>query len=69
MIVCYLPRLFYLSKLCGYQCLGGKKNDKLEDRQGIVMAINALLISHVCTILATVVITIFVGVTVSSEKI
>ena len=68
MCVCYLPRMYYFCKLCGYQCLGGKANDTHEDRVGLVWAINALLVSHACTIVATVGITIFVGVTVTTAK-
>lgn len=69
MCVCYLPRLYYFCKLCGYQCMGGKTNDTYEDRDGLVWGINALLMSHICTIVSTVAITIFVGVTVTKEKI
>jgi hypothetical protein len=49
--------------------MGGKTNDTYEDRDGLVWGINALLMSHICTIVSTVAITIFVGVTVTKEKI
>jgi len=45
MLVGYLPRFIYLAKLCGYVCCGGKASDTAADRQQLVTAMNALLIS------------------------
>ena len=68
MLVCYIPRLFYFCKLCGLQCLGGKVADKLEDRQGMVWALNGLLASQILTVVSCIVVTIFLGVTVNNDK-
>jgi len=61
LIVAYIPRLFYLGKLCGYVCCGGKVKDTSDDRQGCVIAMNALLISHIMTAVLAVVISAATG--------
>jgi len=61
LIVAYIPRLFYLGKLCGYVCCGGKVKDTSDDRQGCVIAMNALLISHIMTAVLAVIITAATG--------
>lgn len=33
MIVAYIPRMFYMVKLCGYNCCGGKTKDTSNDRE------------------------------------
>jgi len=61
MIVAYLPRLYYLCKLCGYNCCGGKTKDTSTDRYALVQAMNALIVSIILTAILTIVITLAVG--------
>jgi len=48
--------------------MGGKTKDSYEDREGLVWALNGLLISQVSTVVATVAITAFLGVTLKADK-
>ena len=61
MIVAYIPRLYYLCKLCGWNCCGGKTKDTSTDRYALVQAMNALLVSDVLTCILTIIITLAVG--------
>lgn len=60
-IVAEIPRMYYLCKLCGFICCGGKVRDSLADRQGIVMAIKALVVNQILSALIVIVVTAAVG--------
>ena len=60
-IVAEIPRLYYLCKLCGYVCCGGKVRDTLADRQGIVMAMKALMVNQILSALIIVIVVAAVG--------
>merc|ERR1712205_226973 len=66
MIIAELPRVYYMCKLCGWVCCGGKTKDTAEDRAGVVMAINALIISCLLSLVLVVVIALAVGAPLSS---
>jgi hypothetical protein len=61
LIVAEIPRLFCLCKLCAWVCCGGKTRDTIADREGIVMAMNALAINQVLSALLIIIITLAVG--------
>ena len=62
LLVCYIPRMYYLSKLCGWVCCGGRSKDSAKARYGLVEGINALMISQVLSVILTAVIVIAIGV-------
>jgi len=61
MIVAEIPRLFYLCKLCGFVCCGGKTKDSVADREGIVMAMKALILNQVLSVVLIIVIVLATG--------
>jgi len=61
MIVAEIPRLFYLCKLCGFVCCGGKTKDSVADREGIVMAMKALILNQVLSVVLIIVIVLASG--------
>ena len=61
LIVAEIPRLFFLCKLCGFICCGGKTRDTLADREGLIMAMNGLIINQILSVLLIVIIVLAVG--------
>jgi hypothetical protein len=61
LIVAEIPRMYYLCKLCGFVCCGGKARDTVADRKGIVMAIKALVVNQLLSALLIVIIVAATG--------
>jgi hypothetical protein len=61
MIVAEIPRMYYLCKLCGFVCCGGKTRDTVADREGIVMAMKALILNQALSAILIIVIVLAVG--------
>jgi hypothetical protein len=61
MIVGYLPRFYYLAKLCGYVCCGGKTSDTVNDREQLVLAMNGLIISQILSAALIIIVTAAAG--------
>jgi hypothetical protein len=61
MIVAEIPRLYYLCKLCGWVCCGGKTNDTVKDRESVVMAMKALLLNQALSALLIIIIVLATG--------
>ena len=61
MIVAYIPRMYYLVKLCGYNCCGGKTKDTSKDREELVLAMNALMVSTILAVVLTIIIAAATG--------
>jgi hypothetical protein len=61
LIVAEIPRMYYLCKLCGFCCCGGKVRDTVADRKGIVMAIKALVVNLILSALLIIIIVAATG--------
>ena len=61
MIVAEIPRMYYLCKLCGFVCCGGKTRDTVADREGIVMAMKALILNQALSAILIIVIVLATG--------
>lgn len=61
MVVFYYPRLYYFGVLSGWNCCGGKTKDTAADRHKLVLGMNALAISHIGSLLSTLIITLALG--------
>jgi hypothetical protein len=67
LIVGYIPRFYYLAKLCGYVCCGGKVNDTVHDREQLILAMNGLFISQLITGILVIVVALAVGASFSGQ--
>jgi len=56
LIIAEIPRMYYLCKLCGFCCCGGKARDSVADRSGIVMAMKALALNQILSIVIIIIV-------------
>jgi len=61
LIAAQIPRFIYLCKLCTYVCCGGKQKDTSADRQGLVDAMNALIISEALSAILVILLVLALG--------